>query len=93
MIDSGSHWVPLTWSKRYLSSTLCRTVASCQKLGDPASAAITTGSFQTIPPAGFWCSWARPIACSNSWAVVPPSMNPRFIVGSAEGMPRQSVPT
>ena len=50
-------------------------------------------SFHSMPPAGFWCSWARPIAWPNSWPAVPPSRNPRFIVGWSAGIPRLSVPT
>src|SRR6266508_1932508 len=93
MIDFGSNAVPLIWSAAYLSSTLWRIVASFQKFGDPESAWSTTGSFHWMPPAGFWCSWASPIACPNSWAAVPPSSNPRFIVAWFAGMLRQSVPT
>ena len=93
MIEFGSNTVPWIWSSEYLKNTLCRTFASSQKLGGPASAASTTGSFHWMPPAGLECSWARPIAWPNSCAAVPPSRKPRFIVASLAGIWRASVPT
>ena len=45
MIESGSNSVPLTLSIEYLKNTLCRVVSGSQKLGGPASAFSTTGSF------------------------------------------------
>ena len=45
MMESGSNSVPLIWSIEYLKNTLCRVVAASQKLGGPARALSTTGSF------------------------------------------------
>ena len=93
MIESGSNCVPLIWSTAYFRKTLCRTFASSHRFGGFARAAMTTGSFHWMPPAGFECSCASPMACPNSCPAVPPSRKPRFIVGSSAGMLLQSVPT
>ena len=85
--------MPLIWSTAYFMNTLCRTMASVQRFGGCARAAMTTGSFHWMPPAGFECSCARPMAWPNSCPAVPPSRKPRFIVASFAGMPLLSVPT
>ena len=62
MIESGSKAVPLIWSTAYFMKTLWRTFASSHRFGGWARAAMTTGSFHRIPPAGLECSCASPIA-------------------------------
>ena len=93
MTDCGSKRVPCTWSTLYLSSTLCRIVASSQKFGAPERSRITSASFQTMPPSGFWCSWASPIMWPNSCRITPWSCQPRLSVAACSGICALSVPT